>query len=335
MNILILGLGSIGQRHLRNINMLYPGTNFFSYRRIFKTPSLDNLNRVKDFNLKSKYKITYINSLNNLHKYKINSAFICTPSSFHIDETIKIINQGINVFVEKPLGSSLKNIAKLKKTLKSKKIISMVGFQLRFNPIIVRLKKIINSSKFGKLNQVLIHHGESIKNFHIYENYKNLYAAKKELGGGVILTQIHELDYMLYLLENFKIKKIKSLKSKVSKLNINVEDTLNSTFLFANKKNELICNLHLNYYEQPGKRLISLIFENGKVLADLNTKKIVYDNNSKKKIIKFYYQKNYLFISENKYFFNHIKKNKKINNDMNLFNGIKTLELAMKLKTLK
>ena len=333
MNILIVGLGSIGQRHLRNIKKFYPKTNFFCYRRIFKTPSLDNFNRIKDFDLKSKYKITYIKNLNKLQKYNINAAFICTPSSFHVDETIKIIKQGINVFVEKPLGSSLKNIDKLKKTLKSKKIISMVGFQLRFNPIMIKLKKMVNSNKFGKLNQILIHHGENINNFHQYENYRNLYAAKNNLGGGVILTQIHEIDYMLYLLEDYKIKTIKTLKSKISKLKMDVEDTLNSTFLFINKKNQLSCNLHLNFYEQPGKRQINLIFEKGKILADLNNNKIIYENNKKKKIEKFYFRRNDLFISEIKYFFKHIKSDQMIGDSMNLYNGIKTLELAMQLKS--
>ena len=90
--------------------------------------------------------------------------------------------------------------------------------------------------------------------------------------------------------------------------------------------------MHLNYYEQPGKRLINLLFENGKVSADLNNKKITYNKNFNKKIEKFQYNRNDLFMSEIKYFFNHIKKNKPISNNMNLFNGIKTLELAMKLK---
>ena len=332
MNILIVGLGSIGQRHLRNIKKLYPKTNFFSYRKIFKTPSLDNLNRIKDFDLKSRYKIKYIDNLNKLKKYSIDAAFICTPSSLHVDETIKITKQGINVFVEKPLGSSLKNIDKLKKIIKSRKVISMVGFQHRFNPIIIKLKKLLKTNKFGKLNQIFIHHGENINNFHKYENYKNLYAAKKNLGGGVILTQIHEIDYMLYLLEDYKIKTIRSLNSKISKLKINVEDTLNASFLFANKNNQLICNLHLNYYELPGKRQISFIFENCRILADLNKNKITYEKNNKIKIDKFKFNRNELFISEIKYFFQHIKNNKIIDDSMNLSNGIKTLELAVKLK---
>ena len=64
---------------------------------------------------------------------------------------------------------------------------------------------------------------------------------KKRLGGKFILTN-HELDYMMYLLENYKLKKIISHNTRTSSLIINVEDTLNSVFLFKNKKNNLVCN---------------------------------------------------------------------------------------------
>jgi len=335
MNILIIGLGSIGQRHLRNILKLYPSAKIYAYSRKFKTPFLNNANQALNLSLKNKYKINYIHNLKNLIKLNLNAALVCSPSSLHINESILLLKQNINIFVEKPLGSNEKNLKVLEKLIKNKNRITMIGFQLIFCPIIKKIKKIISNKSLGDLKYLSIHHGEHIKNFHKYENYKNLYAAKKKLGGGVILTQIHELDYMLHLLEDFKIKKTISLNSKISNLNIDVEDTLNSIFLFTNKKTELICNLHLNYYEQPGKRLINLVFENGRVLADLNSKKITYEKNDKKKTERFPYNRNDLFMSEIKYFLNHVKRNKKINNSMSLFNGIKTLKLALKLKKLK
>ena len=93
--------------------------------------------------------------------------------------------------------------------------------------------------------------------------------------------------------------------------------------------------LHLNYYEQPGKRQLVLIFENSKVFADLNKKKKIFYNNNKKIIKKFHYQRNDLFLSEIKYFFNHLKNKKQIDDSLNLNNGIKTLELAIRLKKIK
>ena len=210
MNFLFIGLGSIGQRHLRNLKILMPKSNIFAYRRIFKTPTLNNDNQIIKKSLKKKFDIKYIKSLNNLKKFKIDAGIICSPSSFHVQESIKLLSQDINIFVEKPLGSNLKNLDKLKKLSKKTRKISMVGFQLKFCPIINFLKKTINEKKYGNIKYISIHHGEHIKNFHKYERYDKFYASKKQLGGGVVLTQIHEIDYLLYLLEGYKLKKIKS-----------------------------------------------------------------------------------------------------------------------------
>ena len=332
MNILIVGLGSIGQRHLRNISTLYPKTKFYAFRRSFHTPSLNNFNKVKKFNIQKKYNITYLKNLNNLNKYKINAAFICSPTSLHIEESIKIINQKIHVFVEKPLGSSIKKISILEKALNSNNVISMIGFQLRFNPIIKKLKKILSNKKHGKLNQILIHHGENIKNFHKYESYKNMYAAKKKLGGGVVLTQIHEIDYLMHLFEQYEIKILNSVSKKVSNLQLDVEDTLLASIEIKKKNIKALCNINLNYYEVPQKRTITLIYEDKKIEADLNKNTITYLYQKNIKKIRFNFKRNDLFLDEVKFFLTHVKKNKKINNSLNLFNGIKTLKFALDLK---
>lgn len=332
MNILIVGLGSIGQRHLRNIKNLYPKTNFYAFRRRFQTPALNNHNEIKKIDIKKKYKIKYLKDLKNLKKYKLDAAFICSPSSFHVDEAIKIINQKINVFVEKPLGSDLKKIAKLQQALNLNKVITMMGYQLKFNPIINKLKKIIAAKRYGKLNQVIIHHGENIKNFHKYENYKNMYAARKQLGGGVVLTQIHEIDYLFYLFENYKIQIINSISKKISGLDIDVEDTLFASIKIKKKNNEILCNMNLNYYEVPKKRIIIFIYDNHKIEADLNNNTIKYFSNRNIKKIKFNFKRNDLFLEEVKYFLTNVKKKKQIKKSLNLYNGIKTLKFAIDLK---
>ena len=85
MNVLFVGLGSIGQRHLRNIRKIYPKSKIFAYRRVFKTPTLNNSNKVLNQPLKKKYKITYVNSLKKLSKYSIDIGIICSPSNMHVD----------------------------------------------------------------------------------------------------------------------------------------------------------------------------------------------------------------------------------------------------------
>ena len=119
-----------------------------------------------------------------------------------------------------------------------------MGFQMRFCPVLNKIKNVINSKQYGKLNQVIIHNGENIINYHNYENYEETYAARKELGGGVILTQIHELDYFLNLFHDYKIIKILKFSEKISNLKLNVEDTLISLFKIK-KKNSVVLFLQI------------------------------------------------------------------------------------------
>ena len=108
----------------------------------------------------------------------------------------------------------------------------MMGFQLRFNPLIQYLEKIIkHKSPIGKPIAAHIHNGENLKDFHPRENYKISYAANKRLGGGVILTQIHEIDYFLHLFEKYDFIHSSFSSSKISNLKIDVEDVFSSSFI--------------------------------------------------------------------------------------------------------
>lgn len=335
MNILILGLGSIGQRHLRNLRKIDKKINFYAVRKKFYTPLLDNKNKVIKGDVKKKYNIKYYESLSKLKKLKvkIDAAFICTPSKFHLYEAIWLAKNNISMFVEKPLGDSLKNLNKLIKLIKNKKNYQhMMGYQHKFNPIILKLKSLLSKEVIGEPYFVNIHHGEHIKDFHLYEDYKNSYAARKSLGGGVVLSQIHEIDYMIFLFDDYKIKFLNSIVSKVSDLDIDVEDTCAAQFLLSRKNKKAICQIHTNFYEKPKKREINIIGKKGKIFCDLNSGKIILFKNNKKKNYFFKIERNNIFINEVKYFLEHVKKNKKIDKKLDVINGSKSLKLAIELK---
>ena len=121
----------------------------------------------------------------------------------------------------------------------------MMGYQLKFNPIIKKIHESLKKNFIGKVNNIFVHNGEHIEDFHPYENYKVSYAARKDLGGGVVLSQIHEIDYILYLFSNYKLKIINSICKKISDLNIDVEDTLVSNLSLKKKGNLALCSIHL------------------------------------------------------------------------------------------
>ena len=116
-------------------------------------------------------------------------------------------------------------------------------------------------------------------------------------------------------------------------MKIDVEDTLLSIIKIKKKNSEILCSINLNYYEIPQKRTITLIYDNQKIEADFNKKKITYENEKKKRITNYNYKRNDLFIREVKYFISHVKKNKQIGKSLNLHNGIKTLKFALQLKS--
>ena len=332
MKILIIGLGSIGQRHLKNIYKLYPKTKFYVYRRKYTTPSLNNKNEPTNVDLIRRYKIETIPNLHDLNKLQLDAAFICSPSALHMDEAIILLKKNINTFVEKPLGSSLKRLKTLKQVLKTTKAIHMMGFQMRFSPIILYLKNLLKKNSYGKLNFANIHNGENIKDFHLYENYRNSYTAKKSLGGGVLLSQIHEIDYFINLFDDYKIIKSHSIISKNSTLDINTDDTVSSIFQLKNKLQKLTVCINLNFYERPKKKSLILIFEKSKIEVDFNKNIVVIFNQNKVIKKNFLFNRNDLFLNEVSFFLNHIKKNKKINKDLNIINGIKTLKFCQDLK---
>jgi predicted dehydrogenase len=336
MNILIIGLGSIGQRHLRNLKKIEPKAQFYALRKKYTTPLLNSKNKIIKGNIKNKYSLKYINNLEEIIKntIKVDCAFVCTPTSHHVSQIIWLLKNDINCFVEKPLGSSLKSIKELEFLLKKKnKIITMIGFQLRFNPIIQYLENILKrKSPIGRVLTAHIHHGEHIKDFHPYEDYRISYAAIKNLGGGVILTQIHEIDYLLYLFKDYVFKNISFISSKVSNLKINVEDVFSANFLLKNNNNKILCSMNLNFLERPKKRKIYLVGEKGSINVCLNSQKVLIFKNNKKIVKKFIFKKNDIFIKEIKFFLSRVKSKNSIPRSLNLFNGIKTLRFAIKLK---
>ena len=332
MNVLIIGLGSIGQRHLKNLQSIRLVKKIYIYRKKFQTPTLINYSTPSKKKIDEIYDVTYIKNLKNLSKYNIHVAFICSPTSLHTSQAIELIKNKINVFVEKPINNNLKNINKLYRLIsKNRNVKHMIGYQLKFNPLIKKLKSIINRKNIGKIYHVQIHHGEHINDFHPYEDYKISYAARKKLGGGVVLTQSHEIDYLMYLFDNYNFKKKYSLNTKQSNLKLDVEDNSLSIVEMSKKKQSITCSIYLNYFERPRSRSIKIIGEKISISANFINNTIEINKKKKKKILRFFFDKNLIFKKEIYYFLKAVQNNNKIDKKLDLFWGIKVLKNCLNI----
>tara|TARA_B100000925_G_C22001632_1_gene471605 strand:+ start:1874 stop:2890 length:1017 start_codon:yes stop_codon:yes gene_type:complete len=328
LKIIFFGLGSIGQRHLQNISKLFSNLEIYSYKKNSNKFLIKDGKKNNDINIFKKYKIKKISNLSKLKSMYFDYAFICNPTSLHIKYAIISAKLGINLFIEKPLSNSIKDTKKLENLIKKKKIKCMVGFNLRYNDCYKFIKdKISSKNFFGKIYKADLFNGEYLPNYHPYEDYTKSYASRKSLGGGVLLTQIHELDLILSLFG--KPKKIYSYCAKISNLKIDVEDNVDAIMIM---KNNIILNLHLDYITKPPTRYFKIYGYKRNLIWDYYKNKIEIYDRKKREIKKFNFKKlnrNIMFEREVKDFI--LSKN--LNSHLpNFKSGIESLKLALSLK---
>jgi len=301
MKILFVGLGSIGQRHLVNAKKIFKGSEFYALRIKNKNLLIKNTKASKIKDLGKFYKIKIVKDYKAALKIKPNLTFICNPSSKHLGDAIKFAETGSNLFIEKPLGRSKKLEKQLIKIIKRKKIITMVGYQTRFHPLVMKLKKIIKNNSYGKIVYANLNYLTFLPHHHKYENYENSYAAQRNLGGGVIDGLIHEIDLITHF---FGLPyKQNAIKNNSGLLKINCEDSFSSLMKFNVKKNIFDVFLRLSYVQSKEERKISILFEKAliKVCLVKNDMKIYSNKNFLKKRIKIKIDRNKLFVDQLEY----------------------------------
>jgi predicted dehydrogenase len=256
-------------------------------------------------------------------------ALITDVTSEHVETAINLANSGINLFIEKPLSNSFSNVKKLIRVVKKKKLVTMIGCNLRFHPCIKKIKEIISKNEIGKVISVHVENGSYLPDWHMYEDYRNSYAARKDLGGGVVLTCIHEIDYLYWFFGN--VKEVFSITGKFSDLEIAVEDLSSILLRF---RNGIIAEVHLDYFQNPAFRSCKIIGTKGTIYWDSNINSVkVYDVKKKRWGVKMKlkeFDENETYINEISHFLNCVKNNSKTINTVE--DGVKTLEIALAIK---
>ena len=346
MNILLIGIGVIGQRHIRNIKSNFKRIKFYTINSKH-SKQVYGINKPLVGDVNSKYNLKTINFDDINKKIKIDAAFICLPNYLHSRFLKKLVDQNVHVFLEKPGGVNnrdLKLLKQIQKQNRKNKTQIMLGYHLRFNPVIIKLKKMIKNKIVGNILNVLAENGEHIADYRSYQKYWKVYHAKKNEGGGTSLNQIHEIDYLLYLFEDYDFKLVNTFHDKISDIKVDTEDSISSNFIVSKFKEKFLTTLLLNSYERPKNRSLKIVGSKGKIVADLlkNNIKIYQFKSSNNGIMKnrkilkknfqYKFKRNNLFINEIKYFIQTLKKNKSIDKKYGLNKSIKALELTLKLK---
>lgn len=263
---LFVGLGGIGQRHLRNLRALR-GTDVevhaFRVRREQEVLN-DTLQVVPGEELEQKYDVKVHADLDSALEARPDVVFVTNPSSLHVDITRRAVEAGAHVLVEKPLSHSLVGVAELVEACRKRRLVGYVAYQLRFHPGFVRASEIMRQGLLGRPVFAEAVVGEYLPGFHPHEDYRRMYASRRDLGGGVTLSQIHEIDFMMALLG--RPERVFSLGGKLSSLEIDVDDVSSSLLEFRGAEGRVLpVRLHQDFIQRPGDRRAVIVGEQGKL----------------------------------------------------------------------
>ena len=131
-----------------------------------------------------------------LRKHKPDAVIVANPTSMHLDIAIPAAEAGCHILLEKPVSNSLERLDTLQQAAQKSGSKILVGFQFRYHPTLNKARELIQEDALGKILTVHAHWGEYLPQWHPWENYRQSYAARADLGGGVIVTLTHPLDYL-------------------------------------------------------------------------------------------------------------------------------------------
>lgn len=268
--ILMIGLGSIGQRHVRNLRTLYGDrVELIAYRsRGHKTTFTDKLQIREGVDVEQEYGITSYTDLGEALAQKPDIAFITNVTAKHMECAQKAAEAGCHLFIEKPLGASMDGVDRLEKTVKEKNLVVYLGFQNRYHPCVQQVKKLLVEGTLGTLLYAEADFSERVTTMHTYEDYRQTYMARKDLGGGPVLNlQMHDLDLLQWFFG--MPQTVVSLLQKESDLEIDVEEGASAILRFPRKGGSFMVTAHTDFLRYPPTHRLRIVGSEGRVDADL------------------------------------------------------------------
>jgi predicted dehydrogenase len=329
LRVLLVGLGSIGQRHARNLRQLLGDrVTLTAYRTRGLDLVIGDASALPHETVAQRYRITETTDLDQALAERPHVAFICNPSGLHLPIARRAADAGCHLFIEKPVSDSMMGVADLAKAVDEKGLVAYVGCQLRFHPCLQRLRTLLETRAVGSVMAARIHMGECLEDWHPYEDYRQSYAARRELGGGVLLTLIHEIDYAYWLFG--APQRLFAVGGHLSKLDVNVEDTV--SVLMACKASGRVVPVHiqLSFGTRPASRGCEILADGGSVAVDLSEAKLFVRDGNGQVIENFHldtFGRNDLFLAELTHFLRCLSGEEQP--IVPLGDGIETLRIAL------
>jgi predicted dehydrogenase len=258
MRALVVGGGSIGNRHLRNLRLLgidqlgIVETNEESRRRLARELGTSQF-------------ATLVDGL----EWSPDFVVVGTPTHLHLQQALQVVRRGCDVFVEKPLSHSPDGLAELSDLVERKKVVSLVGCNMRFHPGPLKVKELIQQNACGRILFARVHSGSYLPEWRPGSDYRNNYAAREETGGGCILDCVHEIDLARWYLGD--VQEVSCTAGHLSSLEIATEDY---AILVCRHFSGAVSEIHVDYVQRTYERGCQIVGEKGSIFWEFNDKRV-------------------------------------------------------------
>ncbi len=241
MKFMIAGLGSIGRRHLRNLIALGE-RDIILFRTNHSTLDLEEFSGLPVFY-----------NLDEALAEDPQGVVISNPTALHLDVAIPAAKAGCAILLEKPVSHNIDSIDELKSALKAGEGNLLMGFQFRYHPTLRKVKEWVLQGGIGKPLSFLCQWGEYLPGWHPWEDYRKSYAARADLGGGVVRTLCHPLDYLDWIFGEASLRW--AYTGRVSPLEIDVEDLAKAHLSYPSGVEG---SLVLDFFRQPPLHMLEI-----------------------------------------------------------------------------
>lgn len=268
MKALFCGLGSIGQRHLRNLRaLLGDRVEVLAWRVRGGGPVLAADMTVRPGkSIEEAYRVRSFSLLEEALAEKPDVVFITNPNHLHLSTALAAARAGCHLFIEKPVADSLAGVDALLAEVEHRRLVALVAYQFRFHPGLRWVKQLLAAGRLGQPVAAHIVNGEYLPDWHPWEDYRQTHPARRALGGGCLRIQTHELDYALWL---FGLpRRVYAVGGRLSRLEVDVEDSVSLLLECEYAGRPLPVHIHLDYLQRPPQRVCEIAGDAGKMRYD-------------------------------------------------------------------
>lgn len=260
--ILMVSLGSIGKRHLRNMRELLPKAEIAVYRQHHKDTSIpEGADRV-------------FTDLAAAKNFAADVAVISSPASSHLDNIYELMQSDTHLFIEKPLATSSKNLIDLTRHCSESNGFKMVGYVLRFLPVLVDLRQKLHRGDFGTVRTAHVQVGQFLPDWRPGTDYREGVSAQQALGGGPLLELSHEIDYSLWLFGHPSA--LQCSMAKLSDLEIDTEDSVHLLLEYDQARPSKRVAIKLDFLQRVANMALQIVTDQGTLHADLIAEQVTW-----------------------------------------------------------